>query len=69
MVLQPQHLGGRGKGSLSSRLAWSTEGVLEQLRLHRETLSQKANQPQNPNHLKNILLVSYFKPYVHAGYC
>jgi hypothetical protein len=37
---QSQHLGGRGRQiAVSSRPAWTTEWVLGQLELHRETLS------------------------------
>jgi hypothetical protein len=52
--LWPQHLGNRGRQiSGSSRPAWSTELVLGQTRLHRETLSQK-NQNQTNKNPKSI---------------
>jgi hypothetical protein len=37
-------------GSVSSRLAWSTEQVLGQPGLHRETLTQKKKKKKKPNH-------------------
>jgi hypothetical protein len=49
-------------GFLSSRPAWSTEGVPGQPELHRETLSQK-NQTKNQTKPKQTNC--HFKKYLH----
>jgi hypothetical protein len=46
-TFKPSALEAEAGGSLSSRPAWSTEWVLGQPGLHRETLSQKTNKQTN----------------------
>jgi hypothetical protein len=65
--LAEAHAFNPSRGKWSSRPAWSTELLLGQPRLHRETLSQIKTKQNNPKQTKKNKIKSPLAPHLNSS--